>query len=57
MFGLFVFVISLQTEINVSNHLTREDCEVAATAIKTSEDIKSVRCVQFKPRAVEEDIE
>lgn len=56
MFGLFVFLISLQTEINVSNHLTREDCEVAAVAIQKSEDIQSVRCVYFKPKAVEEDL-
>ena len=54
MFGLFVFVVSLQSEINVSNHLDRADCQVAATAIQTSGDIKDVRCVYFKPKSVEE---
>jgi hypothetical protein len=54
MFGLFVFVVSLQSEINVSNHLDRADCQVAATAIQTSVDIKDVRCVYFKPKSVEE---
>ena len=54
MFGLLVFLISLQEEVNVSNHLTREDCEVAAVAIQKSEDVKSVRCVFFKPKSVEE---
>ena len=54
MFGLFVFVVSLQSEINVSNHLDRADCQVAATAIQTSGDIKAVRCVYFKPKSVEE---
>jgi hypothetical protein len=54
MFGLFVFVVSLQSEINVSNHLDRADCQVAAAAIQTSGDIKDVRCVYFKPKSVEE---
>jgi hypothetical protein len=54
MFGLFVFVVSLQSEINVSIHLDRADCQVAATAIQTSGDIKDVRCVYFKPKSVEE---
>jgi uncharacterized protein YhbP (UPF0306 family) len=54
MFGLIVFLISLQEEISVSNHLSREDCEVAATAIQKSEDVKSVRGVYFKPKSVEE---
>ena len=45
MFGLLVFLISLQEEVNVSNHLTREDCEVAAAAIQKSEDVRvSVAC-------------
>ena len=34
MFGLFVFVVSLQADINVSNHLDRADCMVAAAAIE-----------------------
>jgi hypothetical protein len=54
MFGLFVFLISLQTEVNVSNHLSREDCQVAAEAIQKSQDVKSVRCEFFKPKSVEE---
>ncbi len=54
MFALFVFVISLQQEINVSNHLSRQDCEVASVAIQKSEDVKSTRCEFFKPKAVEE---
>lgn len=54
MFGLFVFLISLQQEVNVSNHLSRQDCEVAAAAIRVSEDVQSVRCEYFKPKSVEE---
>jgi hypothetical protein len=54
MFGLFVFVVSLQSEINVSNHLDRADCQVAAAAIQTSGDIQDVRCIYFKPKSVEE---
>ena len=54
MVGLIVFVVSLQSEINVSNHLDREDCLVAAAAIQTSEDIQNARCVFFKPKSVEE---
>jgi hypothetical protein len=54
MFGLLVFVVSLQSEINVSNHLDRADCQVAATAIQISADIQNVRCVYFKPKSVEE---
>ncbi len=54
MFGLLVFLISLQEEVTVSNHLTRDDCEVAATAIQKSEDVKTARCVFFKPKSVEE---
>lgn len=54
MFGLFVFLISLQTEVNVSNHLSREDCQVAATAIQQGDEVQSVRCVYFKPKSVEE---
>jgi hypothetical protein len=54
MVGLIVFVLSLQAEINVSNHLDRADCLVAAAAIQTSEDIQNVRCVFFKPKSVEE---
>ena len=54
MFGLVVFVVSLHAEINVSNHLDRADCQVAAGAIQTSDDIQNVRCVYFKPKSVEE---
>ena len=54
MFGLFVFLISLQQEITVSNHLSRADCEVAAAAMQKSEDVRSVRCEYFKPKSVEE---
>ena len=54
MFGLFVFVVSLQADINVSNHLDRADCMVAAAAIQPSDDIQNVRCVAFKPKSVEE---
>jgi hypothetical protein len=56
MFGLFVFVISLQSDVHVSNHLSREDCLVAAAAIKRSEDVQNVRCEFFKPKSVEEDL-
>jgi hypothetical protein len=54
MFGLIVFVVSLQSEINVSNHLDRADCQVAAAAIQISADVENVRCVYFKPKSVEE---
>ncbi len=54
MFGLLVFLIALQEEVNVSNHLSREDCEVAAAAIQKSQEVKSAQCVYFKPKSVEE---
>lgn len=56
MFALFVFLISLQTEVNVSNHLSREDCLVAAAAIEKGDDVQSVKCVFFKHKSVEEDL-
>lgn len=54
MVGLIVFVLSLQAEINVSNHVDKADCLVAANAIKTSADVQDVRCIAFKPKSVEE---
>jgi hypothetical protein len=54
MVGLIVFVLSLQAEINVSNHVDKADCLVAADAIKTSADVQDVRCIAFKPKSVEE---